>query len=67
MTLSDSKLTAVLLPGFGCDIDSMLELDHALNESQYIDRTQCEVFTSEATLDEMASKVVRQYSDSELL
>ena len=67
MTLGNSKLLTVLLPGFGCDLDSMLELDRALNEFPSINHTQCEVFTSEASLEDMACKVVRQYPDSELL
>ena len=67
MTLSNSKLLTVLLPGFGCDLDSMLELDRALNEFPSINHTQCEVFTSEASLEDMACKVVRQYPESELL
>ncbi|QNI54402.1 dienelactone hydrolase family protein [Synechococcus sp. BIOS-E4-1] len=67
MTLPNTKLSAVLLPGFACDLDSMLELDHALNESPSVSRTRCELFTSEVSLEEMACKVVKQYSDSELL
>ncbi|KZR92747.1 putative aminoacrylate hydrolase RutD [Synechococcus sp. MIT S9509] len=67
MILRNSKLSAVLLPGFGCDLDSMLELDHAINEFPSVSHTRCELFTSEVSLDEMACKVVKQYSDSELL
>ena len=67
MILRNSKLSAVLLPGFGCDLDSMLELDHALNASPGISHTKCEVFTSEASLEEMASRVMKLYPNSELL
>ena len=63
----NSNLLAVLLPGFGCDLDSMLELDHALNEFPGVSQTKCEVFTSEESLEKMTCKVVRQYPKSELL
>ncbi|WP_114992807.1 alpha/beta fold hydrolase [Synechococcus sp. UW179A] len=67
MTLHNSKLLAVLLPGFGCDLDSMLELNLALNEYPKLSRTKCDIFTLETSLEEMTSKVVKQYSDSDLL
>ena len=56
-----------MLPGFGCDSDSMLELDNDLKNNQRINHTKCMVFTSEISLDEMAHKIEKQYHHSELL
>lgn len=67
MASGDSKPLAVLLPGFGCDIDSMLELAHVLDSSKSIIHTTCEVFTSETSLNKMSAKVVQRYPDSALL
>ena len=65
--MDDSKLIALMLPGFGCDSDSMLELDNDLKNNQRINHTKCMVFTSEISLDEMAHKIEKQYHHSELL
>ncbi len=67
MISCDSELVALMLPGFGCDIDSMLELKNGLKDSQIIKHTKCMMFTSEASLDEMAHKIEIQFSHSELL
>ena len=65
--MDDSKLIALMLPGFGCDSDSMLELDNDLKNNQRINHTKCMIFTSEISLDEMAHKIEKQYHHSELL
>ena len=65
--MDDSKLIALMLPGFGCDSDSMLELDNDLKNNQSINHTKCMMFTSEISLDEMAHKIEKQYHHSELL
>ena len=67
ITMDDSKLIALMLPGFGCDSDSMLELDNELKNNQRINHTKCMIFTSEISLDEMAHKIEKQYHHSELL
>ena len=67
MSFSNSKQLAVLLPGFGCDEDSMLELGNGLDNTKSVSHTKYEVFSSEPSLDKMAGKVVKQYPDSELL
>ena len=65
--MDDSKLIALMLPGFGCDSDSMLELDNDLKNNQRINHTKCMIFTSEISLDEMAHKIEKQYHHLELL
>lgn len=67
MTLYDSELIALMLPGFGCDIDSMLELNNSLEDSQSIKYTECMIFASQVSLEEMALEVEKQYPHSDLL
>ena len=67
MTQHDSNLVALMLPGFGCDLDSMLELVSVLESCRSIRHTQCEVLISEGSLDEMVSKLVDHYSHTELV
>ena len=67
MSFNNTKLLALLIPGFGCDDDSMLELSNGLDNNKSISHAKYEVFTSEPSLDKMAGKVVKQYPDSELL
>ena len=63
----ESELIALMLPGFGCDEDSMLELDNALKGDQCIKHMKHMIFTAEASLDEMVRTIENKYQHSELL
>ena len=67
MALFTSELEVLMLPGFGCDADSMLELDVALNGNQCIKHVKHMLFTAETSLDEMVLTIENKYQHSELL
>ena len=67
MVSCNSELIALMLPGFGCDLDSMLELDNALNGHPCIKHTKHMIFTTETSLEEMVHKIENKFQDSELL
>ena len=67
MALCNSELVALMLPGFGCDADSMLELDVALKGNQSIKHVKHMLFASETSLDEMVRTIENKYQHSELL
>lgn len=62
-----SNLIVLLLPGFGCDIDSMAELKNALKETPEVKQTECLVFKEQVTHEEMILQVQSQYPRAELL
>ena len=66
MVSCNSELIALMLPGFGCDLDSMLELDNALNGHPCIKHTKHMIFTTETSLEEMVHKIENKFQDSEL-
>ena len=66
MALCNSELIALMLPGFGCDSDSMLELDIALKGNQCIKHVKHMIFAAETSLDEMVRTVEDKYQHSEL-
>ena len=67
MALCNSELEVLILPGFGCDADSMLELEDALNGNQCIKHVKHILFTAETSLDEMVRTIENKYQYSELL
>ena len=67
MALFTSELEVLMLPGFGCDADSMLELDVALNGNQCIKHVKHMLFAAETSLDEMVRTIENKYQHSELL
>ena len=67
MTLCNSELEVLMLPGFGCDADSMLELEVALKGNQCIKHVKHMLFTAETSLDEMVRRVENKYQNSKLL
>ena len=67
MALCNSELEVLMLPGFGCDADSMLELEDALKGNQYIKHVKHILLTAENSLDEMVRTIENKYQYSELL
>ena len=67
MTLCNSELEVLMLPGFGCDADSMLELEVALKGNQCIKHVKHMLFTAETSLDEMVRRIENKYQNSKLL
>ena len=66
MALCHSELIVLMLPGFGCDADSMLELDIALKGNRCIKHVKHMIFAAETSLDEMVRTVEDKYQHSEL-
>ena len=67
MALCNSELEVLMLPGFGCDADSMLELEDALKGNQCIKHVKHILLTAENSLDEMVRTIENKYQYSELL
>ena len=67
MALCNSELEVLMLPGFGCDADSMLELEDALKGNQCIKHVKHILLTAENSLDEMVRTIENKYQHSELL
>ena len=67
MALCNSELEVLMLPGFGCDADSMLELEVALKGNQCIKHVKHMLFTAETSLDEMVRRIENKYQNSKLL
>ena len=67
MALCNSELEVLMLPGFGCDADSMLELEVALKGNQCIKHVRHILFTAETSLDEMVRRIENKYQHSKLL
>ena len=67
MTLCNSELEVLMLPGFGCDADSMVELEDALKGNQCIKHVKHMLFTAETSLDEMVRRIENKYQNSKLL
>ena len=67
MALCNSELEVLMLPGFGCDADSMLELEDVLKGNQCIKHVKHMLLTAETSLDEMVRTIENKYQYSELL
>ena len=67
MSLCKSELVVLMLPGFGCDADSMLELNVVLKGNQCIKHVIHMLFAAETSLDDMVRTIENKYKHSELL